>query len=45
MEAWEELIFDGASAAGIAPNLPALAALDAVTGALAARRLRGAVTG
>ena len=45
MDAWQELIFDGASLGGILPNLAVLAGMAAVVGPLAARRLRRSVTG
>jgi ABC-2 type transport system permease protein len=45
MDAWQELIFDGASLGGILPNLAVLAAMAAVVGPFAARRLRRSVTG
>ena len=45
MDAWIELIFEGASARDIAANLAVLAAIGAVVGLLAVRQLRRAVTG
>lgn len=45
MDSWEELIFDGASALDILPNLAVLAAIAVVAGVLATRQLRRAVTG
>ena len=45
MDAWHELIFDGAALGGILPNLAVLAGMAAVVGPLAARRLRRSVTG
>ena len=45
MDAWIELIFDGASITAILPNLAVLGGMAAVIGPLAVRRLRRSVTG
>ncbi len=45
MDAWTELIFDGASLGGILPNIAVLIGMTLVIGPLAARRLRRSVTG
>jgi ABC-2 type transport system permease protein len=40
MDAWQELIYDRADLAGIAPNLAVLGGMALVVGAFAVRQLR-----